>query len=535
MFFGDIPIDQAVGALLAHSYRSANGIIRKGQILSAAHIAQMRTEGVTQVTVAKLDNDDLHEDAAAEAIANALAGDNIRLGKSATGRVNLHALHDGLVSFEPNTVHALNRVDESITLATLAQEARVITGQMVATVKIIPYAVKCTTVAQAVESITQRIFIHPVTPSTACLIQTQLPSINTALRDKTRRVTANRLVERQANIVHELRVNHAVESVMGALNEAAKLHPDLILLFGASAISDRQDIIPQAITQSGGVIEHFGMPMDPGNLLLIGRLGNIHVIGMPGCARSSKNNGLDKVLDRLACKLPVTSHWISSLGVGGLLKEMVDRPRPRVVQQENLNVSALLLAAGRSQRFGDENKLLANWNGKPLIQHALESIDQSQIEEITIITGHQSELISDAINQGRCESTLAVIHNDAYATGMASSVKKGVSALIESDAIVVCLADMPNVNSQVIDALIQTFKTNPDKAIYIPTHNGQRGNPVLVARRLFDSILSLHGDTGARVLAKQFPESVLEVPIEIIGIQQDIDTEDDLSELNTID
>jgi len=336
------------------------------------------------------------------------------------------------------------------------------------------------------------------------------------------------LLNRQAKLTRELRPHHAVKAVADAIREMAQLTPDFILIVGASAISDRQDIIPQAIVNCGGVIEHFGMPMDPGNLLLMARLDHIAVVGLPGCARSSKYNGFDKVLDKLVCRLPVTREWLTSLGVGGLLKEMVDRPQPRAVPQQNPQVAALLLAAGSSSRFGKQNKLLALWRGKPLVQHALTSILQSSVEKTTIVTGYQPGLVSEAINTVENNKALTIVHNDAHSTGMASSLKAGVSALIESDAIVVCLGDMPDVDAGVIDSLIDAFRENSEKALYIPTNAGQRGNPVLIARRLFDSVLGLDGDTGARVLAKQFPDTVLEVEVGSIGVELDVDRQEDL-------
>ena len=119
MQFGKLPIDQAQGALLAHSHRSAAGRIRKGQLLTADLIEQLRQDGLTHVTVARLDADDLHEDRAAQDIATQLAAVNTRLGTASTGRVNIHATVNGLCDFKIEEVHAINAVHESITLATL--------------------------------------------------------------------------------------------------------------------------------------------------------------------------------------------------------------------------------------------------------------------------------------------------------------------------------------------------------------------------------------------------------------------------------
>ncbi len=529
MQFGRFSLADTLGALLAHSYKSASIRIRKGQLLTADLIEQLKTDGVTHLTVAKLEADDLHEDVSALEIANALAGSNTRLGTAATGRVNIHALVDGLCDFHVDDIHAINAVHESITIATLAPSTLVAAGQILATIKIIPYSAHVNHVRTARKAIRHSLCVHQMQPSTACLIQTELPALKTRVLDKTRHVTEHRLTARQATLVDEIRTEHTCDAIKSALTRALKMKPDWVLIFGASAISDRGDVIPKAITELGGHIEHFGMPMDPGNLLLLAEIDGTIVIGMPGCGRSRQHNGLDKVLDRMACRAPVTRQWITTLGVGGLLKEIVDRPRPRVMPTEQTSIAALLLGAGTSSRFGEQNKLLSLWQGEALINHVVRAIAQSGVSKAVAITGHQSSLITASIKTVHESNDFKYVHNEAYSTGMASSLVKGVSALIDADAIVVCLGDMPRINSKVIDALIAAFRQHPDKAIYIPTYFGQRGNPVLIARRLFDSMLLLKGDTGARVLAKQFPDSVMEISTDCAGILQDIDTREELS------
>ena len=534
MFFGELPLDQAEGAILAHSYRSAKGQgkIRKGERLTKPLMAILQADGVTRVTVARLDDDDLHENQAALVIATALAGENTRLGQAATGRVNIHAVCDGLLAISKQVIHAINCIDESITVATLSPAARVAAGQIVATIKIITYAAASSNVDKAVAEAGNSLIVHSFCGAKACLIQTKVSTTKDSVLDKTRTTTENRLLERQAILILEQRTAHSVSDLCAALEHAQSQTPDWILIFGASATSDRNDVVPAAIVQSGGSLVHFGMPVDPGNLFLLGNLGNSIVIGMPGCARSRKFNGVDKVLDKLSCGLPVTRDWIAGLGVGGLLQEIVDRPRPRVVAREQSSVSALLLGAGSSSRYGEANKLLVQWQGLPLIQHVLQTIAESDVSNILLVTGHEAGLVKNLLASIAGVQGLRLLHNNAYSTGMASSLIKGVSALIDSDAIIVCLGDMPVVSSTVINELLDAFKKHPDKALYIPTYEGRRGNPVLIARQLYDSVLNLEGDTGARVLAKQFPDTVMEVPTDCAGILQDVDTPVDLDSLS---
>jgi molybdenum cofactor cytidylyltransferase len=124
-----------------------------------------------------------------------------------------------------------------------------------------------------------------------------------------------------ATIVAERRVPHDEAALAASLRELLGLGVELVIVFGASAIADRRDVIPAAITEIGGAIEHFGMPVDPGNLLLIGSAGAVPVLGAPGCARSPVENGFDWVLMRLLAGLKVTRAELTGMGVGGPLME----------------------------------------------------------------------------------------------------------------------------------------------------------------------------------------------------------------------
>ena len=141
------------------------------------------------------------------------------------------------------------------------------------------------------------------------------------------------------------------------------------MIIGASAISDPCDIIPAAIEKQGGQVKRLGLAVDPGNLLLLADYHGVPLLGLPGCARSIKHNGLDLLLDRIVCNVEITEDWLNGLCIGGLLGEAHDRPQPRVkvTAKAQAQVAALVLAAGSSRRAGNKNKLLHLFNAKPCL------------------------------------------------------------------------------------------------------------------------------------------------------------------------
>src|SRR6185437_4155506 len=216
------------------------------------------------------------------------------------------------------------------------------------------------------------------------VISTLLPGLAPKVVEKTLRVTAERLAPAGAAIIAERRVPHDETALKAAMKELLGLGAELVIVFGASAIADRRDVIPASLSGIGGMVEHFGMPVDPGNLLLIGNAGGVPVLGAPGCARSPVENGFDWVLMRLLAGLKVSRGEIMGLGVGGLLMEIVTRPQPRAKPEveDNRNVAAIILAAGRSTRMGGPNKLLAELEGKKLVRIATEQALATKAREV---------------------------------------------------------------------------------------------------------------------------------------------------------
>lgn len=328
MEFGPVPLDQATGAILAHS----TGPLRKGRVLTAADLAILRASGITHVTVARLGPEDLHEDEAANCIAAALVPDaaaqGLRVTQAATGRVNVYATAPGLALIDVPAIHALNRVNPMITLATVAPFQRMAAGDMVATVKIISYGLPRADVIRAAAAAggggTAALRLARPAYARATLIETTT-TIDPP-NPKGREALRTRLDRLGLRLEGRVVVRHDAGALAAAITGATG---DVIFVLTASATSDARDVGPEGLRAAGGRLAHFGMPVDPGNLLFFGDFGAKPVIGLPGCARSPALNGADWVLERLICGIALTPDDIATMGVGGLLKEIATRPRPR--------------------------------------------------------------------------------------------------------------------------------------------------------------------------------------------------------------
>jgi molybdenum cofactor cytidylyltransferase len=522
MEFGPIPLAQAEGAIAAHSLRFGSGVVKKGTILTAELLARLAAEGITEVVAARLAPGDVGEDEAARAVAAILAGPGIRLDEAGTGRCNLYAERAGLFVVSRAAMLALNRIDPGLTVATLAEYAAVEAGRMVATVKVIPFALARSVLDAAVQRAADAALAVAVwRPLKIGLAATILPGLKTSTMDKTRRVLEERLRPTGAAIVGEARVPHAAPALAEALSMLHGEGADLLVAFGASAVTDRADVIPAAIEQAGGRVTQIGMPVDPGNLLVLGELGGRPVIGAPGCARSSAENGFDWVLQRLLAGVDVPADAIAEMGVGGLLMDIVSRPQPReTAAAADATIAAIVLAAGQSRRMGGPNKLLARFGREPLIRRTVQNVVASGASPVIVVTGHMAHEIGAALEGIEVE----LVHNPDFAEGLASSLKTGLGKVPAAAAgALVVLADMPGITTDILRRLISTFQARPRPAIVLPTVAGKRGNPVLWSRDFFPELMAVSGDTGARHVLARHEDAVERVEIgQAAGL--DVDT-----------
>jgi molybdenum cofactor cytidylyltransferase len=532
MKFGPLAVDEVQGSILAHAVRFDAQVFKKGRVLSAADVKELKAAGFSEIIVAKLSAEDVLEDIAAHRVAIAACGSNAKSQEAFTGRANLYSGIAGLLRIDAVRVRAINHVHESLTLATLTDYTRVEAGQMIATIKVIPFAVPNKVLASALKLIgdVPVVEVVPFKSRHVGLIITKLPQTKVTLVAKSESSIRDRVVALGSELVEVRVCAHSQDAVQA---EIRAMNADVILVIGASAIVDRADVIPAALVAAGGVVQHLGMPVDPGNLLMLGRFLETPIIGVPSCARSPKTNGFDWVLERILAGLEVSASDIMDLGAGGLLAEISSRPSPRewkTASQTAPRIAALVLAAGTSTRMGS-NKLLADLHGMPMIAQTVRRIAGSSVESITVVIGHEAGEIKTALN----DQDVKFVHNSNFTEGLATSLRAGVAALQSNcDAILVCLGDMPLIDPRDINRMIAAFNPVENRSIVVPVHERTFGNPVLWGAEHFAALLACEGDRGARGLLEKLKDDAVEIAIDNESVVLDADTPQALATIRSI-
>ena len=194
------------------------------------------------------------------------------------------------------------------------------------------------------------------------------------------------------------------------------------------------------------------------------------------------------------------------------------------------DIHAVLLAAGRSERMGRNNKLLLNVDGIPLVRKSAINILNSNVTSITVVTGFDENKIVNALSG----LNVNFVNNINFREGLSSSLKAGLANITPTpSAVIICLADMPKIQPEHINQLIENFDSLKGWEICIPTNNGKRGNPVLIGSRFFPYIFETSGDFGAKQVMKQHSDKIVEVEIGTSDIHFDIDTQDEYENFTT--
>ncbi len=339
------------------------------------------------------------------------------------------------------------------------------------------------------------------------LILTRTQGFKDSLLAKAERTIKARIAPLNMRIKDCQTVDHSPEAIKAALGASTS---DMVLILGASATSDIGDVVPAGILAANGTIERFGMPVDPGNLLLIGAHQGRAVVGLPGCARAPALNGADWVLARLCADICVTETDISRMGVGGLLKEIPERIQPRMGSpRARSGVTAVILAAGQSRRMQGSDKLLRHVGGEPLLRHCVKTALGSAVDHCIVVLRKDAHAHRDAL-QGL---PVQIVEAKEASLGMSASLSAGVLAIENTPkAILVALADMPDVTPKHFNAVISAHDPKKNRLIIYPiSPDGKRGHPVLFDAKYTENLAMLEGDTGAKSILQKVPECVFEL------------------------
>lgn len=333
MKFGEVPIDQALGAILAHNHMGADGHkkLGKGRVLTETDLSTLRDLGLQSVTVAQLDSTDLDENTAAQRVGNAIAGQGVRITTPGVGRANVIATATGPLRVNVPVLAQLNNIDPGITIATQYEHTLVHDGELVALVKIIPFGIPLARVRD-VEAIAHDsspiLSVRPLKSASVSLIISGPLTARNRLTEAFHAPVRHRIESLSSTLDAVTYTDHTPSAIADVICDHLATH-DLILITSVSAIIDNEDVVPTALRRAGGNVAHFGTPVDPGSLLMLGYVEDIPILGAPGCIRSLKTNVIDRVLPRLLAGERLTRADLVAMGHGGLLDDISDRPMPR--------------------------------------------------------------------------------------------------------------------------------------------------------------------------------------------------------------
>jgi len=185
-------------------------------------------------------------------------------------------------------------------------------------------------------------------------------------------------------------------------------------------------------------------------------------------------------------------------------------------------VAAVLLAAGGSRRMGQSKQLLPI-DGQPMVRRVAQTVCQAGLAQVVAVVGAEGERVARAL----AGLDLEIVHNQAWARGMSTSVRAGMEALRpEIEAALLVLADQPGLTLEALQALVEAYRATR-APIVAPYYRGRRGNPVLFARSLFADLGQVEGDQGGRALLVRHEQEVVRVDLDDAAILLDVDTRQD--------
>jgi molybdenum cofactor cytidylyltransferase len=324
-----LPLAQAAGHILCHNLPDAQGrkAFTKGRVVRPEDLPRLEALGLSTVRVAVLDPGDVHEDEAAARLAAAVAGPGVSATQPRTGRVNLRAEHAGPLEVDVAALLTINEVD-GLTVATLPDHTLARPGLTLATIKVIPFAVPEADLAR-VEAAGRAaggvLRVRPLLVRSVGVILVSSPAARLRVERGVYPAIEGRVRELGGAVLATRFVPPDEGAVAAAVAELRAMGAELIISAGETSVVDLEDVTPRGIRLAGGRVEHYGAPVEPGNLLLLAYLDGaqseapLPVLGAPGCVRSRDANIVDLLLPRLMAGERVRKRDIVALGHGGLL------------------------------------------------------------------------------------------------------------------------------------------------------------------------------------------------------------------------
>ena len=330
MIFKTVQIQKCVGYILPENiFVIKNG--KKVKLSKGTKINQqikniLVSNGFKQISGFLLSENDFDENKASDLIARSICTNklnNLNYKNLNTGRSNIYSTKSGLFIYNANNLIKLNN-NSKIAISAIRPFSKVEQNQKLITAKVIPYGIDKKLLQKNSLRLKDTFRVAPFQKKSITLIQTFDNKINEKLIVKSRKVTQKRLELCGIKKIEEIIIPHKENILCNKIQICINRNVDIILIIGPHAITHIKDVIPNAISKSGAKIIRFGIPVEPGNLLLLSKFKSsnkdIYIIGMPSCAKSPKENGLDWVLWRILCNINFKNSNLNELSVGGLIK-----------------------------------------------------------------------------------------------------------------------------------------------------------------------------------------------------------------------
>ena len=324
MKFKLILTKNAENFILAHTIKRKNLVIKKGKVLDKEYISLLLNNKIQKVYVAIIEKYDYSENLSARLIAEHIAPNKLFKIIVSNGRADIFTKVQGLLNIKKENLLKMNAKFNNIAISTLKNKSIVKKGQLIGNVKILPYAISKREILKIINNLQYKRVFH-VSKKTINKIGLIFTSNDAKNFNKKKLLNAidSRLnkFNLEVSLTEFCEHNHKILS--NQIKKILKKNIELLLIYGETSISDINDVVPRSIVDIKGKIISSIMPTDPGNLLLVGTVNNVIIIGVPGCAKSPSRNGFDDILERVCHGEKFNKKKIAEIAIGGLYKNIV--------------------------------------------------------------------------------------------------------------------------------------------------------------------------------------------------------------------